>query len=139
MGRVGRGQTVQAKGNIKATVIQSISAKGSILLTQEKTIQTKANILKLFTRTIQAKGYIITWEVVEIIDQVRDQKIINEVTYVKEITKEISYTKVEPVNIIDERSQVKDLPRTRPRVVEITDLNRTQQIKWVTAKARIRS
>ena len=139
LARICRGQTIEAKANIKAVATQSISAKGNILLTQEKTIQTKASILKLFAKTIQAKGYIITWEVIDIIDQVRDQKIVDEVTYVKEITREISYTKVETVNIVDERSQVKDLPRTRPRVIEITDLSRTQQIKWITAKARIRS
>ena len=57
----------------------------------------------------------------------------------KEIAREIAYNKVEAVNIVDDRLKVVGIPRTRPRVVNITDLSRVQRINWVTAKARIRN
>jgi len=53
------------------------------------------------------------------------------------IIKEVSYTKVEVSDIIDDRLRIRGIPRTRPRIVEITELSRVNQIKWFTAKARI--
>ena len=130
-------QTIKTQGDIKKITTQTISAKGRIQITVNQTIQAKADVLKLFTKTISAKSRIVTYKVVEIIDKVRDQKLVEKLTYVKEVTKEISYIKVEISDIIDDRLRIRGIPRTRPRIVEITELSRVNQIKWFTAKARI--
>ena len=55
----------------------------------------------------------------------------------KEKVGEISYNKVEIANIVGVSSRVRDVPRTRPVIKEISDPSRVIQTKWITAKARI--
>ncbi len=131
-------KTINSKGSIFGTTEQTIDAKASIILTVEKTIQSKANILQSISRTISAKGAIATYEVVEIIDKIRSQDIIEEITYVKSKTTAVSYNKVDAVNIVDERVKVEGVQSSRVQVINITDLSRVIETKWVTAKARIR-
>ena len=130
-------QSIESKGDIKKATSQNINGKTSIKITFEKTIQAKVNILKSFTNTITAKGAIATYSVVEIIDRVRDQKLVDELTYVKDRAKPISYNKVEVFSVVDERQRISGIPRTRPVVKEITDPSRVIRTKWITAKAKI--
>jgi len=131
-------QTIETLGDIKQSRYQSITAKARIRVPSVvQTIQSKGNVLELLTQTISAKGRIVTWRVVDIIDKVRDQKLVEEFTYVKEKVGEISYNKVEIANIVGVSTRVKDIPRTRPVVKEILEPSRIIQIKWITAKASI--
>lgn len=132
-------QSITAKGNIDSVTRQIIDAKGCIATAGvEQTIQSKANILKSTSRTIFAKGAIATYKVVEIIDRVRSQDLIEEITYVKSKTSSIAYNKIDVVNIVDERVRVEGVQSSRVQVINITNLSRVVRTKWLTTKARIR-
>ena len=135
---VTQSRTVGAKGNIYGTTAQTITAKGRISILVIQTIQSKADILKSISRTVFAKGAIATYRVVDIIDQIRDQDLIDELTYVKSRTTAVSYNKVDAINIVDERVKVEGVQSSRVQVINITDLSRVIRTKWVTTKARIR-
>ena len=112
-------QTIEAQGDIEKITTQNITAKARIrIFGVTQTIQAKGIVLRLFTRTISAKGRIVTWRVVDIIDKVRDQRLVKELTYVKEITREITYNKVTVVNILEP--------------------SRRNRIKWITVNAKIK-
>lgn len=83
-------KTIQVKGNIFKTSEKTINAVGKIELAFAQTISAKALVVKTHTQTLTSKARIAKIEVVEIIDVVRSQKIVREVTYIKVMAVEIN-------------------------------------------------
>jgi len=108
--------TVDAKGNIKKTAINTANSKANIIITSTITVSASGNITKTTTRTVTAKANIRRVTVVEIVDKYRKEDLVKDITYVKDVVKEIKSGKVDVIAIVV------------PKIV---------QTKWATAKAHI--
>ena len=108
----------------------------SIFINKEKTILIKANIKNLVNQTLLSKGRIQTIKVIEIIDQYREAQTAIDITYVKEITTEVVYNKVEVKEIKNNFIKIDEVAYNKVDIVNIVE-PKIQNIKWLTAKGFI--
>jgi hypothetical protein len=130
-------QHITAKGDIESIIIQTVCSVGRIGYIYIATISgVKASIVNNIIHLVTAKAKINTIVVIEIITTVRTEDRIKEVTYIKEVTKEIVYNKVRVQEIKNRYTIGKDIDYNKVNVVNVVE-PKVQQIKWITARATI--
>jgi len=130
-------KNLTTKGNIRQTLNQNVQIKAQIKITSSVILSTKARIGIESSQSLEATARIISIVIIEIVDKIRSQEIVQQISYVVGKVTEISYNKIKIVNIHSVKPKVNEPIRNRVTIANICEPSRINQIKWLTARAKI--